>query len=112
MSNLCYWGGFAACEEALFLTQYASKVTMIVREEDFTCAKTIADQVRAHDQIETIFETEIVEVGGHDTMEYAVFRIIVISHYGVMMLQHKDVLESLFLLDMFHKMNYFKISWH
>ena len=67
-------GGFAACEEALFLTQYASKVTMIVREEDFTCAKTIADQVLAHDQIETIFETEIVEVGGHDTMEYAVFR--------------------------------------
>ena len=67
-------GGFAACEEALFLTQYASKVTMIVREEDFTCAKTIADQVRAHDQIETLFETEIVEVGGHETMEYAVFR--------------------------------------
>ncbi len=67
-------GGFAACEEAIFLTQYASKVTMIVREEDFTCAKTIADEVRAHEKIEIIFETEIIEAGGHETLEYAVFR--------------------------------------
>ena len=47
---------------------------MIVREEDFTCAKTIADEVRAHDQIDVVFETEIVEAGGHETLEYAVFR--------------------------------------
>lgn len=67
-------GGFAACEEAIFLTQYASKVTMIVREEDFTCAKTIADEVRAHDKIEIIFETEIIEAGGQETLEYAIFR--------------------------------------
>ncbi len=67
-------GGFAACEEAIFLTQYATKVTMIVREEDFTCAKSIADEVRAHPQIETIFETEIIEAGGHQQLEYAVFR--------------------------------------
>ena len=31
-------GGFAAAEEAVFLTKYARKVTIIVREEDFTCA--------------------------------------------------------------------------
>ncbi len=28
-------GGFAAAEEAVFLTKYARKVTIIVREEDF-----------------------------------------------------------------------------
>lgn len=67
-------GGFAACEEAIFLTQYATKVTMIVREEDFTCAKTIADEVREHPQIEIVFETEIIEAGGHDQLEYAIFR--------------------------------------
>ena len=67
-------GGFAACEEAIFLTQYATKVTMIVREEDFTCAKTIADEVRAHPQIDIVFETEIIEAGGHEQLEYAVFR--------------------------------------
>jgi len=67
-------GGFAACEEAIFLTQYATKVTMIVREEDFTCAKTIADEVREHSKIDIIFETEIVEAGGENQLEYAVFR--------------------------------------
>lgn len=67
-------GGFAACEEAVFLTQYATKVTMIVRESDFTCAKTIADEVRAHPKIETIFDTEIIEAGGNEQLEYAVFK--------------------------------------
>lgn len=67
-------GGFAACEEAIFLTQYASKVTMIVREEDFTCAKTIADEVRAHSKIDIVFETEIIEAGGNNQLEYAIFK--------------------------------------
>ncbi len=67
-------GGFAACEEAMFLTQYASHVTMIVREEDFTCAKSIADEVKAHPKIDIIFETEIIEAGGKNQLEYAVFR--------------------------------------
>lgn len=67
-------GGFAACEEAIFLTQYATEVTMIVREEDFTCAKTIADEVRSHPKIKIIFETEIIEAGGQGVLEYAVFR--------------------------------------
>lgn len=67
-------GGFAACEEAMFLTQYASKVTMIVREEDFTCAKSIGDETRNHPKIDVIFETEIIEAGGKDQLEYAVFR--------------------------------------
>lgn len=65
-------GGFAACEEALFLTQYATKITMIVREEDFTCAKSIADKVKEHPKIKMIFEAEIIEAGGHDRLEYAI----------------------------------------
>lgn len=67
-------GGFAACEEAIFLTQYATKVTMIVRSEDFSCAKTIADEVRAHPKIEAVFNTEVVEAGGDSQLEYVVFR--------------------------------------
>ena len=33
-------GGFAAVEEGIFLTKYAKKVTLIVREDDFACART------------------------------------------------------------------------
>lgn len=67
-------GGFAAVEEGLFLTKYAKKVTFIVREEDFTCAKTVADKVKDHPQIDIHFQTQVVEVGGDSLPTYAVFR--------------------------------------
>lgn len=67
-------GGFAAAEEAVFLTKYASKVTIIVREPDFTCAKTVADHTRNHEKIEIHYQTEIVEAGGNDKLEYAIFK--------------------------------------
>lgn len=67
-------GGFAAVEEGIFLTKYASKVVMIVREEYFTCAKTVAEQVEKYPQIEVHFETEIVSVSGNSIVEHAVFR--------------------------------------
>lgn len=67
-------GGFAAAEESMFLTKYARKVTVIVREEDFTCAASIADQVRNHPGIEVHYQTEIMEAGGESTLQYAVFK--------------------------------------
>ena len=67
-------GGFAAVEEGLFLTKYAKKVTFIVREEDFTCAKTVADKVKDHPQIDIHFQTQVVEIGGDSLPTYAVFR--------------------------------------
>ena len=67
-------GGFAAVEEGLFLTKYAKKVTFIVREEDFTCAKTVADKVKDHPQIDIHFQTQVVEVGGDTLPDYAIFR--------------------------------------
>ncbi|NME35657.1 MULTISPECIES: FAD-dependent oxidoreductase [Fusobacterium] len=57
-------GGFAAAEEAIFLTKYAKKVHVIVREPDFTCARTIADKVLAHPKIDVRFNTEVVEATG------------------------------------------------
>ncbi|WP_426350816.1 FAD-dependent oxidoreductase [Alloiococcus sp. CFN-8] len=66
-------GGFAAAEEAMFLTRYARRVRVIVREPDFTCAKTIADKVKAHEGIDIYFNTEIVEIGGKNTLEFACF---------------------------------------
>lgn len=45
-------GGFAAAEEAVFLTKYATKVTMLLREPDFTCDASVADQARKNPKIE------------------------------------------------------------
>lgn len=65
--------GFAAAEESMFLTKYATKVTVIAREPEFTCAKSIADKVLAHPKIEVKFNTEIVEAGGENLVSYAKF---------------------------------------
>lgn len=67
-------GGFAAVEEALFLTRYASRITMIVRGEEFSCAGPSVEELLAHPFIEVCFQTEIVEVGGSQMLEYALLR--------------------------------------
>ena len=67
-------GGFAAAEEAVFLTKYARKVTIIVREEDFTCAASVADKAKSHEKIEVHYQTEIVEAAGDRLLQSARFR--------------------------------------
>ena len=62
-------GGFAAAEESVFLTKYASHVTVLVREEDFTCAKSVADKVRSNDNITVITNVEVDEVYGASFVE-------------------------------------------
>lgn len=66
-------GGFAAAEEAVFLTKYAKKVIIIVREEDFTCAATVADKARNHEKIEVHYQTEIVKAEGDRLLRSARF---------------------------------------
>lgn len=65
--------GFAAAEEAMFLTKFATKVTVIAREPEFTCAKSIADKVLAHPKVEVKFNTEILEANGNEMINYAKF---------------------------------------
>lgn len=67
-------GGFAAVEEGIFLTRYARKVNLIVREDDFTCAKTVSDELKHHEKITVKFNTEILEVHGGHMVSYARFR--------------------------------------
>lgn len=65
--------GFAAAEEAIFLTRFARKVTVIAREPEFTCAKSIADKVLKHPKIEVKFNTEILEATGDFQLREAKF---------------------------------------
>lgn len=66
--------GFAAAEEAMFLTKYGKSVTVIAREPEFTCAKTIADKVLAHPKITVKFNTELTELGGDMKPRWAKFK--------------------------------------
>lgn len=60
--------GFAAAEEAIYLTRFAKKVIIIAREPDFTCAKSIGDKVKANKNIEIRFNTEVIEAVGDDVL--------------------------------------------
>ncbi|MBS9775975.1 MAG: FAD-dependent oxidoreductase, partial [Fusobacterium sp.] len=66
--------GFAAAEEAMFLTKYGKSVTVIAREPEFTCAKTIADKVKAHPKITVKFNTELTELIGDNKPRAAKFK--------------------------------------
>lgn len=59
-------GGYAAAEEAMFLTRYAKKITILIRKDDFSCAKSIADEVRQHPKITVLTHHELKGVEGSD----------------------------------------------
>lgn len=61
-------GGFAAAEESVFLTKYAKHVTILVREEDFTCAKSVADEAKNHEKITVLYQTEVEAVSGDSAL--------------------------------------------
>lgn len=67
-------GGFAAAEEAVFLTKYGRKVTIIVREDDFTCAKGVAQKAKDYPNIDIHYNTEIVEASGDVSLKKAIFK--------------------------------------
>jgi thioredoxin reductase (NADPH) len=62
-------GGDSAMEEALFLTRFGSKVTVIHRRGSFRASKIMADRVLAHGKIEIIWNSEVVEVIGVEKTE-------------------------------------------
>ena len=60
-------GGDTACEEATFLTRFASKVTLIHRRDQLRASKIMADRAINHEKIEMAWNTTVEEVLGDDS---------------------------------------------
>jgi thioredoxin reductase (NADPH) len=54
-------GGDSACEEATFLTKFASKVYLIVRRDELRASKIMAQRAINHEKIEVIWNSGIKE---------------------------------------------------
>lgn len=60
-------GGNSAAEESLFLTRFASDVTLLVRGGELTASQVIADKVLEHPSIDVRFHTEVHAFRGEDS---------------------------------------------
>ncbi|MGO2532657.1 thioredoxin-disulfide reductase [Arthrobacter rhombi] len=59
-------GGDSAMEEALFLTKFASKVTVIHRREELRASRIMADRALAHPKIEFLWNSAVDDVLGSE----------------------------------------------
>ncbi|MFC3069049.1 thioredoxin-disulfide reductase [Phenylobacterium soli] len=57
-------GGNTAVEEALFLTNFAAKVTVVHRRDEFRAEKILQERLFAHEKIEVVWDCAIDEVLG------------------------------------------------
>lgn len=68
-------GGDSAMEEALFLTRFATKVTLLHRREHFRASKIMLERAIAHPSIEMRTNTVVEEVLGVDDQEVKGLRL-------------------------------------
>jgi len=58
--------GDSACEEATYLSKFASEVVMLVRREEFTASRIMADRVLKNPKIRIEWNTRVADVLGDD----------------------------------------------
>ncbi|NGX38052.1 MAG: Thioredoxin reductase [Chlamydiae bacterium] len=61
-------GGDSACEEAIFLTKYGSKVYLVHRRDELRASKIMGERAIKHPKIEVLWDQEITIVEGDDVV--------------------------------------------
>lgn len=62
-------GGDSAMEEAIFLTKFATKVTVIHRRDQLRASKIMAERAQANERIEFLWDSVVTDVIGEDKLE-------------------------------------------
>lgn len=74
-------GGDSAMEEALFLTRFASKVTLIHRSEQFRASKIMLERAHKHDKIKFLTNTVVEEVHDVSKKEVTGLKLRDVKHH-------------------------------
>lgn len=72
MDVYCIGGGDTAVEEAIYLTKFARKVTVVHRRDKLRAAKSIQEKAFANDKIDFIWDSEVKEIKGEGIVEQMV----------------------------------------
>ncbi len=67
-------GGFAAAEESVFLTKYASHVTILIRKDDFSCAEATANEAKENEKITVLTNTVVENVTGDTALRAMTYK--------------------------------------
>lgn len=62
-------GGDSAMEEALVLTKFATRVTIVHRREEFRASKIMQERVKSHPKVKILWNTAVKEIIGKDKVE-------------------------------------------
>jgi thioredoxin reductase (NADPH) len=68
-------GGDSACEEATFLTRFASKVYLVHRRDELRASKVMAERALNNDNIEPVWDSEVTEILGENDDKVAGVRL-------------------------------------
>ena len=93
-------GGDSAMEEALFLTRFATKVTIIHRREHFRASRIMLDRAIAHEKIHFLTNTAVEEVLGVEEKEVSGLRL-----RNLVTLEESVLLVSAMFLGIGHEPN-------
>jgi thioredoxin reductase (NADPH) len=67
-------GGNAAVEEALFLTRYASKVSIVHRRDELRADRILAERAKSHERIYFFWHTVVERINGDQTVSEVVLK--------------------------------------
>jgi len=74
MEIYCVGGGDTAVEEALFLTKFASKVTIVHRRDELRATKSIQEKAFKNEKIDFLWDSTIDEIRGDGIVEEMVVK--------------------------------------
>lgn len=94
-------GGDTACEEALYLSNIATEVYLIVRKDYLRASKVMARRVEEKENIKVLFNTNTVGLFGEDFLEGA----HLVEHKGTDKERFYDIAIDGFFLAIGHKPN-------